>query len=402
MVFYFCTHRMSNARTSLFRRSRQNGYSVHNKVKLVRGGKDFFDILIHVIAQARHVIHFQIYIFDEDDTGMRVASALKDASRRGVKVFLMVDGYASKGLSRIFVDDLKGAGVHFRRFQPLLKSRKFFLGRRLHHKVVVVDDFYSLVGGLNVSDRYNDTPAGKAWLDWAVLCEGDIAAQLSRVCTRRYNMRGKVLTDHHLPPTGALNIRHHESHVRVRINDWIGRRQEITNTYLEMFKTANSRVLIMSPYFLPGRELRMRMKQAVQRGVAIKVIQAGISDIPMSKYAERFLYRWLFKNKVQIYEYQNSVLHGKVGICDGKWMTIGSYNLNNLSAYISIELNLEVADGSFAKSSEERLQEIIDQECVLITEDHYNKNTGWWSRLFQMISYNLLRLALFVFTRRRE
>ena len=258
------------------------------------------------------------------------------------------------------------------------------------------------MGGLNVSDRYNDTPAGKAWLDWAVLCEGDIAEQLSHVCIRRYKMRGKILTDHHRRPTGDLNIHHHESHVRIRINDWIGRRQEITNTYLEMFKTAKSHVVIMSPYFLPGSELRSQMDQAVRSGVTIKVIQAGISDVPMSKFAERFLYRWLLNNKVQIYEYQNSVLHGKVGICDGKWMTIGSYNLNNLSAYISIELNLEIADGSFAKSSEARLQEIIDKECVLITEDHYNKNTGWWSRLFQFISYNLLRFVLFLFTRRRE
>jgi len=77
-------------------------------------------------------------------------------------------------------------------------------------------------------------------------------------------------------------------------------------------------------------------------GVIIKVVQAGISDIALSKYAERYMYRWLLRNKVEIYEYQKTVLHGKIAVCDDQWMTVGSYNVNNLSAYASIELNLDV------------------------------------------------------------
>ncbi len=396
---------MASIGSSIFKPRKQSGiasgYSLHNKLKLVRGGAEFFDLLEQMLDAARHLIHFQVYIFDEDSTGNRVAAALIRAARRGVKVFLMVDGYASKNLSKSFISSLQDAGIHFRMFQPIFKSRSFYVGRRLHHKVIVVDEFYSLVGGLNISDRYNDTPAEKAWLDWAILAEGDVSEQLAKVCVRRYKMRVKLMHEHQRPK-GDLMLHAKQSRVRIRINDWIGRRQEITRTYLDMFKSAKSHLTIMSPYFLPGRELRSKMKEALTRGVVIKVLIAGISDVPMSKHAERYLYRWMFKNKVQIYEYHETVLHGKVGICDGKWMTIGSYNLNNLSAYVSVELNLDITDSDFARTSEERLMDIIDKQCKLITEEEYKKHNGLFSRLFQFLSYNLLRVALFFFTRRRE
>jgi cardiolipin synthase len=394
---------MASIGASIFRRKKQStaGFSMHNKLKLVRGGAEFFDLLEQMIDAAQHLIHFQIYIFDEDSTGKRVADALMRAARRRVKVYLMVDGYASKNLSKSFLTSLADAGVNFRMFQPIFKSRKFYVGRRLHHKVIVVDEFYSLVGGLNISDRYNDTPDGKAWLDWAILAEGQISEQLAKVCVRRYKMRVKLMNEHQRP-VGDLALMTKESPARIRINDWIARRHEITRTYLDMFKTAKSHLTIMSPYFLPGNELRYRMKEALDRGVAIRVIIAGISDVPMSKHAERYLYRWMFKNKVQIYEYQDTVLHGKVGICDGKWMTIGSYNLNNLSAYVSVELNLDITDAPFAKSFEERLFEITEKQCKLITEEEYKKHSGLFPRLSQFLSYNLLRIVLFMFTRRRE
>jgi cardiolipin synthase len=395
---------MRSISDSIFKRNKvpwTGGYCEHNKLKLVKGGAEYFNLLEQIINAARHLIHFQIYIFDHDSTGKRIGDALIKAASRGVKVYLMVDGYASKNLPKSFISAITDAGIYFRMFQPMFKSRKLFIGRRLHHKVVVVDGFYSLVGGLNISDRYNDTVNGKAWLDWAILSEGEISEQLAKVCVRRYKMRDRMVTEHQRP-SGDLTLPQRESPVRIRINDWIGRRREITSTYLEMFKTAKSHITIMSPYFLPGRELRYRMKQALARGVTVRVIIAGISDVPLSKSAERYLYQWMFRNKVQIYEYQDTILHGKVGICDGKWMTIGSYNLNNLSAYVSVELNLDIGDASFAKSSEDRLVEIIDSACKLITEEDYKKQTGLLPRFFQFISYNLLRVALFLFTRRRE
>jgi cardiolipin synthase len=290
------------------------------------------------------------------------------------------------------------AGINFRRFEPILKSRNFYFGRRLHHKVVVTDVFHCLVAGLNISNRYNDVDGTIPWLDWALYAEGDVADTLTRACIRRF--RARIPIRENTVDTKHLKIQAdgRDCAVQVRINDWVGRKREITNSYLEMFKTAKSHILIMSPYFLPGELIRRRIKQAVKRGVKITVIQAGISDIAMSKYAERYLYRWLFKNKIEIFEYQKSVLHGKIAVCDGRWITVGSYNVNNLSAYASIELNLDVDNPSFAQKVEHRLLEILEKDCVQITEEVYSKTTHLPEHLLQKAAYNVLRMALFLFT----
>ncbi len=373
-------------------------YSSHNTIKLVQGGGEYFDLLERMISSARYSIHLQVYIYDEDDTGRRIATALLAAASRGVKVYVLVDGYASKNLSGEFIDMLLNAGINFRRFEPIFKSKKFYFGRRLHHKVVVTDVFHGLVGGLNISDRYNDTPASVAWLDWALYAEGTVAESLARVCIRRFKSRIPIretsIDDTPLRISGVEK----DSDVRVRINDWVDRKREITRSYLEMLKVATSHIVIMSPYFLPGEHMRRRIRQAAGRGVKIKVIQTGISDIVMSKYAERYLYRWLFRNKVEIFEYQKTVLHGKIAVCDSRWMTVGSYNVNNLSAYASIELNLNVDSVTFARKTEKRLEEIMQHECIQITEEAYNRGTHVVEHVLQKMAYYSLRMILFIFT----
>ncbi len=386
----------------MFKRSKKpNTASSHehdNDIILIEGGRAYFDLLEKLILGAKYSVHIQVYIFDEDETGKRIAMALKEAALRSVKVFLLVDGYASKNLSTEFIQDLKDAGIHFRRFEPLLKSKHFYFGRRLHLKVIVVDVFHCLVGGLNISDRYNDTPEGKAWLDWALFAEGNVAVELARNCIRRFRARIQITAD--VVDTIPMKMEdiHKKCSVRVRINDWVDRKREISNSYLDMFRTASSHITLMSPYFLPGHEFKRRLRLAVKRGVTVKVIQAGISDIALSKYAERYVYSWLLHNKVEIYEYQRTVLHGKIAVCDNQWVTVGSYNLNNLSAYASIELNLDVDNPAFARDANDRLNEIIKTDCRQITEKIYQRSTSWRARILQRLAYDSLRMILFLFT----
>jgi cardiolipin synthase len=379
------------------KRKQSAAWLSHNTVKLVTGGQEYFDLLEKMIRSAIHSIHIQVYIFDEDETGTRIALALMDASARGINVSILVDGYASGSLSTEFVKKLNDAGIHFHRFEPLWKGKGFYFGRRLHHKVVVVDTYLCLVGGLNLSNRYNDVNDTKAWLDWALYAEGEVAAALTNVCNRRWRVIIPVREDFITPFTLRLKETIAESSVRVRINDWVNRKREITQTYMEMFKTATTHITIMSPYFLPGEAIRRAIKAAIRRGVRIRVIQAGTSDIALTKHAERYMYRWLFRNKVEIFEYQTTVLHGKMAVCDDRWMTVGSYNLNNLSAYASIELNIDVDSEPFAQQVGKRLQTIIDNDCVRITEEAIQKTT-LFSHLVQKAAYNILLLILFMFT----
>lgn len=376
-------------------------FTYHNHVRLIRGGREYFDLLEKLIDQAEKSIYFQIYIFDEDDTGRTIARALMDAARRNVVVHLLLDGYASKNLSTGFVQEMKDAGVHFRWFTLYVKNKKFYLGRRLHHKVIVIDSKESLVCGLNISDRYNDMPESIAWLDWAAYSEGEVSIDLEQICKRRI----KDYSTQTLHKQGSIKKGERGKNscaVKIIVNDWVGRKSEITKSYLQMLKVATSHITIMSPYFLPGREFRKRLRQATQRGVTVQVILTGVSDITLAKYGERYLYDWLMRYNIQIHEYQKNVLHGKIATCDGQWTTVGSYNVNNLSAYASIELNLEIKNDAFAKQAEDVLSTIIEKECVQITKESYKHEINFVKRLLQGAAYNVLRFMLVLFTFRKR
>jgi cardiolipin synthase len=368
--------------------------SIREQVELIRGGKTYFDALLALIAKAEKSIHFQTYIFDEDETGAQVADALKAASLRRVEVFLLVDGYASGGLSRGFIQSLTEAGIRFKMYNPLLKSKYFYLGRRLHHKVVTVDARYCLVGGINISDRYNDLPGQPAWFDCAVYAEGRNAEVLTKICEHRMEPRWKV----RLIGTRSSNLfKHQAGPVRVNVNDWVRARRDITRSYIDMFQKANGRIIILSAYFLPNDQFRKRMRAAVQRGVKVEVILAGTSDSRVAKNAERYMYRWLVRNGIEIFEYQKSVLHGKMAAYDGEWATVGSYNVNTISAFASIELNLGVTDRKFVQQVEQVLQDVMEKDCLRITPETLAAS-GFWTQVAQRSSYYLYRILFFLFT----
>ena len=383
---------------SVLRPQMSNLYTEHNRVMLVRGGMQYFTVMKESIRQAQHSVHLQTYIFEEDETGEEIAVELINASLRGVKVYLLLDGYASRELSDPFLRRLTDSGIRFRFFEPILKGKSFYFGRRLHHKVLVADAQIALVGGVNISNKYNDFPGDPAWLDWAIRVEGEAAADLFKICVNVWvrfpaEIR-KIIANEKMP---VIDTSMH-CPVRVRRNDWVTRKNEISRSYLEMFRNAKEEIIIMSSYFLPGRLIRRDMSRAAKRGVVIKLILAGTSDVKVAKQAERYMYRWLFKNRIEIYEYPHNILHGKIAVYDSVWVTGGSYNVNNISAYASIELNLDVKGNSFAGLVKDTLDGIIRNDCIQFTESTYQTKYNFFQRIVQYVSYELVRLVFFLFT----
>ncbi len=364
-------------------------------LRLVRSGNEYFSLLEQIILSASNRIHFQIYIYEEDETGKQIANALIAAARRGVKVFMVADGYASQNLSASFIKELESAGIQFRFFNPLLRSKYFYFGRRMHHKVIVVDSSKAMVGGINISNNYNDTVDSAAWLDWALYVEGEVAAKLENVCEDLRKFEILEITKTRL---SRKRLMLPDQPVVARINDWVRGRKEITATYLKMLRNANSHVTIVSSYLLPGKLLRRNLRVAASRGVKIRLVMAGMSDVATAKYAERYMYQWLLRNNIEIYEYEKNILHGKMAVCDGQWLTLGSYNVNNISAYASIELNLDVHNPDFAKQAEQHIEMIIKNDCKQITEEQYKSNATLLNRFLQRSAYDIFRLSLFLFT----
>jgi cardiolipin synthase len=375
-------------------------YTSLNKIKLVRGGRPYFDQLLEMINQAKEIIQLQVYIYDDDETGREVTRALEAAAKRNVQVYLMADGYASQDLTKKFIRDIEEAGVHFRFFEPLFRNRNSYFGRRLHHKVIVTDNRFALVGGINISNHYNDMPGQPGWLDFALHMEGEIVKELCRLCQKiwvGYLPVKKVsfCRENHAP----FNIKPgEESKLRIRRNDWVMKRNQVSRSYLEMFRKANNQIIMMSGYFLPGPIIRKNMKKAAARGVKVKLILAGISDVMVAKNAERYMYAWLLKNKIEVYEYKPCVLHGKVAVYDSQWATIGSYNVNIISAYASIELNIDVSNPGFAAMLNDTLEKIIQEDSVQITKEDFHLHNGILNRIWEQISYWFIRLLFFLFT----
>jgi cardiolipin synthase len=371
-----------------------------NKVELIHGGREYFDLLKEMISKAKETIHLQTYIYDDDETGKDIARALMTAAKRNVNVYLLADGYASQSLSQSFINNLRESGVNFRFFEPIFKSQYFYFGRRLHHKMIVVDGKYAVVGGINISNRYNDWDCEPAWLDFALYVEGGIAKELCVLCYKTWKGFPRIMG---ITPCETKNLKFdiepgEKSFVRMRRNDWVRRKNQISASYTEMLKNAKQQVTILCSYFLPGREIRNQLIRAANRGVKIKVIMAGRSDVKMAKQAERFIYKDLLDHNIQIYEYQRTILHGKITVCDNEWLTIGSYNVNNISAYASIELNLDVYNPVFANDVNNMLQKIAKEDCIRITKEWIKKKENIFERIIQWTSYEVVRVIFYLFT----
>jgi cardiolipin synthase A/B len=375
-------------------------YSLKNKAMLIRGGKSYFNLLLNLINNAAESIHLQTYIFDDDETGILVADALKAAVKRNVSVHLLADGYASQVMAKTFIAELEKAGIHFRFFEPFFKSRQFYFGRRLHHKIFVADARYAITGGINITNRYNDMPENDAWLDFALYTEGDIARDLCVLCWKTWN---NFPVNMDLTPCEekqlTFNFKEEEmSKLVMRRNDWMRRKNEISGTYINMIRHAKSHILIMCSYFLPGKAIRRLLKNAARRGVKIQVITAGTSDVMIAKYAERWMYDWLLRNKIELFEYQPTVLHAKVSVCDSEWLTIGSYNINNLSTYASLELNIDAYNASLAQQMECILKTTMENDCITITEKYHRKNNNIIKQFIRWASYEIIRFILYLIT----
>jgi cardiolipin synthase A/B len=365
-------------------------YQEADDIQIVYSGHNFFEVLDRIIDECHSELHFQTYIFEADNTGRHVLESLKNAVKRGVKVHLMIDAYGSFGFPRSLAKELIRAGIRFRFFSPLFSSESIFVGRRLHHKIVVADRKTGLIGGINIANKYNTVDnASEAWLDYAVLIKGSVCDYLHILCDKFYyratarSLKQWEKKPRKKPDTGK--------YVRFRRNDWIIHKNQIHQSYIESILKAESHIIIVASYFLPNRKFRRLLSEAAARGVQITIMMAGRSDIGSMRLAENYLYDFYLRNRIRLYEWTNSVMHGKAMIVDGTWATIGSYNLNFLSHYISIELNADIIDPAFINTFTTHLNDITSNCCTLINVDRMGERKGIFYRLKMWVSYNFYR-----------
>jgi cardiolipin synthase len=368
----------------------KNGHSI----ELLRSGEQYFAACEKVIEEAEQYIHFQTYIVDDDQTGRRFVDALIRAAERGVRVYFLLDAYGGGSFSNELIAKVENAGILFRKFSPGLMTEGFQLSLRLHHKVLLCDGEIAVIGGMNVADRYHGTPDMKEWLDFAILIKGPECAHALFILKKLWNKafisrKERSRETIHRPVYYDENVK-----VKVLQNNWYRNKIEILKSYRSALKHAQDRMIIMASYFLPGRNERKLLKNASRRGVDIKIVLSAESDAPVFKRATNFLYDFILRNNIKIYEYLPSNLHAKVATVDGNWSTIGSYNINHLSDYGSIEMNADILDPQFAKRFEALLLEIIEKDCRQVTIREYSRRKTWFFQLTDWFSYQMIRFLM--------
>ena len=364
------------------------------KVILVHSGDDYFLRARNIISKAQTEIHLQMYIFEVDSTGIALINALKEAANRNVKIYILLDYYGSYSFSNTIFTALCLLGINIRFFSPFLSANSFYIGRRLHHKIITVDGTVALIGGINISNNYRGTSTENPWLDYAVLIEStETVLQLEELCRNIY-FKNKRTQKTKLK---VIPFSDNETKVSILQNDWLKRNNEIAVAYIKAIQKAQNEIIIIACYFLPGRKFTKVLKRAAERGVKVKLILSGVSDVPFLKRATKYLYTSLLKNNIELYEWHKSVLHGKVALIDNHWATIGSFNLNHLSSYGSIETNIAIESDAFSKTLSSELNTIISK-CEKITPETIKRKNNFFSNSTNWLAYQLVRTTLIAMT----
>ncbi len=365
-----------------------------HSVKLVHGGTEYFDALLELMESAVESLHLQVYILESDNTGEVIVDALREAASRGVKVYLVVDGFGSLNLGASFKEKMRNYGINFRFFSPLSFRGLFHSGRRLHHKVCVADSKTALVAGINIADKYSGFGGKVPWLDYGVLVSGPVASQINLVCdrifNRRFNRRQLISDRKSIPLPGTKE----GVSVRITINDWLRRMNEISAGYKLMLNRADHEIIIVASYFIPSRRLLKILVRSAKRNRKIFLVVSRNSDVPFMKPAMAFLYNRLLENNIRIFEYEEAVLHAKVCVVDNRWVSIGSHNLNHLSEFLSIEMNLEVMDKKFSEEVALELKSLMQEKCIEIKSGDVMKSKFFATRLMNWISYKIISWSM--------
>ena len=359
------------------------------EVQVLREGGETYPAMLEALAAARRSILFETYILAADRTGDRFKDVLIDRAKAGVAVRLIYDAVGSFGLPGGWVDELRAAGCQVIDFNPIAPwRRRFRLSHRDHRKILVVDDEVAFTGGLNIGDDYAPMDeGGRGWHDMHCRVTGPIVMDLARLFRQTWLRAG----GERFPLTRSASsvVGAGACFVRLLNNTFLRQRTSIRRAYAHVIRAARESVLIENAYFLPDRALRRALTRARKRGVDVRVIVPGHSDVRMVEWAALYVLRGLAHHGVGILRWRGPMMHAKTAVVDATWSTIGSYNFDAQSRFNNLELTVEILDhevGAALEASFERDAANCDPYDV----DAWRK-LPWWTKALAWLSYRLRR-----------
>ncbi|MBA4371398.1 MAG: hypothetical protein C0402_00905 [Thermodesulfovibrio sp.] len=322
------------------------GFTGGNRVTLLWKDRESFSLIFDAIRNARELVCLEFYIFRNDETGTELAEMLKQKAAAGVRVCLLYDHFGSLTTPLRFWKDLTQAGVEVRASRPFKWASPLHYIHRDHTKLIIVDGDTAFTGGLNIANEYRGYHRLRkhtGWRDTGIFMEGPVAAML----LNRFRAAWAVWKGREIPEgrtvksfvggVPVLPIFTHSS----RSRRWMRK------LLYYSINNASESICLTTAYFTPSRRMIEVLGNAVGRGVDVRLLLPGKSDISSAHYAGRAFFSRLLKAGVRIFNYQGEILHAKTAVFDRTWSVVGSANLDFQSLRRNDEGNIGISGSEF-------------------------------------------------------
>ena len=339
-----------------------------NDVDLLVNGESTFEALFAAIDAAEDYVLTQFYIVRDDDIGTRYKQHLIDAARRGVTVRFLYDTVGSWRLPKRYKRELEEAGVSICPFTgPRNWLKKLRLNFRNHRKITIVDGRVGFVGGLNVGDEYlGHTEAYPHWRDTHLRVEGPIVQglQLSFARDWFYGTR-KEMDDLRWDPEAAEEDRT----ALVLASGPADELETCGLLYTHIIESAEERVWIATPYFVPDGRVLGALQLAALRGVDVRLLMPRESDSVFFKWVPYAYLPEVERAGVKVFLYEPGFMHQKVAVVDRDFAVVGTANFDNRSFRLNFEASVVARDAEVCDDVAAMLETDLARATRITRED---------------------------------
>jgi cardiolipin synthase len=335
-----------------------------NRVRVYFRGDQAFAAARQAIVEAKREVLVESYILKDDRTGRTFLDALGRAAERGVAVKVLADAWGSFTTGRAFWREMRRRGIEVRLFNPLfpLVFRPF----RDHRKILVVDRQTGFTGGMNIGDEYGSGLGSRTgpWRDTHACVEGAAAWELAVVFSEDWQRAGGgalEIPPLEPPPPGGASI--------LVLDSRPGRGYEETSSALAaIVAAARERIWITNAYFAPRARAVRLLGEAARRGVDVRLLLPGKTDVPLVRHAGHGHYAALLESGIRVFEYGAAILHAKSLVADDLVSVVGSTNLDFRSFRFNAECNLVILDPATAGACAEAFRDDLARSVEISPE----------------------------------
>lgn len=361
-----------------------------NQAALLKNGPDTFEAIFAEMARATDYILVQFFIIHDDEIGREFKDRLTAKARQGVRVLLLYDEIGCHALPEAYLRELRDSGVKAHAFNTTKGWRnRFQLNFRNHRKIVITDGNTAFVGGHNVGDEYMGRSSRFGlWRDTHLRCDGPVVSTVQLSFAEDWYWATHDLPDLNWQPADPEDVSGATLPMLAIPSGPADHVETYTLAFLQLVEAARTRLWIVSPYFVPDREVTTALQLAALRGVDVRVMLPLKPDHKMVYLASFSYFPELSKLGIKFYRFRPGFLHQKVILVDDRLATVGTANCDNRSFRLNFELTLAVADEGFASQVEAMLLEDFARCTPATAADYEDRWMGFKAavRLARLLS----------------